>query len=232
MIGRKIIDKPVRKIGKSHVTLTGNLHLPGVSNRIAFESSLERDFFILQWFDPLMEDMVEQPIKVPYEMANGKESYYTPDALVYYTDKPALLAEVKPSHALLKNKLELEPKFAAAQVLADANGWLFRVFTEKEIRTVRFQLAWHMLAFARGPCKEEELLIITEVLSTLGRKAKFDTVLQLVEKQGMLRQEGMRVIQQAMARRLISYEETFPITMETMLHLKGQEGIHLVGSDR
>ena len=227
----KTLGQPTRKIGKSHMTLTGKLHLPGTDRRIAFESALERDFFILQWFDPLMTDMLEQPIKIPYEMVNGKNSFYTPDALVSYRGKTTILVEIKNSAILLKEKLNLEPKFCAARQLAEARGWVFQVFTEKEIRTARFRLAWHMLPFARGNCKDEELGIIVEALRSLGRRASFGEVLQLAEERGMVRQVAMRVVQQAMARRLISYEEMFPIMMDTILLLRGREGIHLVGAE-
>ena len=219
---------PVRKIGKSYKTLTGRLHLPGIDRRIAFESPLERDFFILQWFDPLLTDMVEQPVKVPYEMAEGKSSFYTPDALVCYRGKPSLLVEVKPDRFLRKNKRELQPKFDAARQFAEERGWIFCIFDEKDIRCERFHLAQYMLRFAREPYRKEELHKIVEILIDLGRRASFATVLRSAQLHGMMREDVTRLIQQAMAHRLIAYDETFPVTMETTLLVKGQGGVRLV----
>ena len=173
----KPVLSPVRKIGKSYRTITGRLHLPSLERRIAFESLLERDFFVLQWFDPLMTDMVEQPVKIPYETEAGKRSSYTPDALVCYNGKPSLLVEVKPARFLRKKKRELQPKFDAARHFAEERGWVFRVFSEKEIRTERFELARYMLRFARESYEKEELRRIVDVLSDVGRRGCFGSCL-------------------------------------------------------
>ncbi len=224
----KNLALPVRKIGKSYQSLTGKLNLPGIPRAIAFESSLERDFFVLQWFDPLTTNILEQPVEVPYEATDKKKSVYIPDALVSYRDKPSLLAEVKISVVLAKQKRQLKPKFDAARKFAAERGWDFRVFTEKEIRITRFQLAWHMLGLAKEPCKSSDLEAVVVLLCDLGRRAKFGDLLQAAEKKGIVRQEALRLIQQAMAHRLLAYEETFPVTMETTLLVKGRGGIRLV----
>ena len=219
---------PVRKIGKGYCSLTGKINLPGIPRGIAFESLLERDFFVLQWFDPLTTNILEQPVKVPYEIAGKKESFYIPDALVSYRNKPSLLAEVKVSVVLAKKKRQLKPKFDAAQQFAAERGWKFRVFTEKEIHTTRFRLAWHMLGFAKEPYKSEDLEAIVALLCDLGRRATFGTLLQSAEEKGIVRLEALRLIQQAMAHRLLAYEEAFPVTMDTTLLVKGRGGIRLL----
>lgn len=125
---------PVRTIPRSHNSITGRYFIDPARGSVGFESTLERDFVRLMAFDPDVTDIEEQPVRIDYEDDEGRPRHYTPDYLVQRQSAPTLLAEIKPKKFL---KPELEPKFAAARRYAASRGWMFEVWTERDIRTTR-----------------------------------------------------------------------------------------------
>jgi len=123
---------PVRKIPRSHTSITGRYSLGPGKGSVGFESTLERDFVRLMAFDPDVTSIEEQPVRIDYADDTGRPHHYTPDYLVHRHNAPPLLAEVKPTKFL---KPDLQPKFDAAQVYASKRDWVFEVWTEKDIRT-------------------------------------------------------------------------------------------------
>jgi hypothetical protein len=108
----------------------------------AFESSLERDFFLLLDFDPAIECFEEQPVKITYHDSHGRRHTYTPDVLVRFrgdrsstTVPTPVLYEVKYRDDLRQHWRDYKPKFTAACRYAGAHGWRFRLMTERGIRT-------------------------------------------------------------------------------------------------
>ena len=101
-----------------------------------FESSLERDMITLLEYDDQVEIYTPQPVTIYYE--NGaKQCRYTPDLAVYYRPgikrKPELI-EIKYKAELDEKQAEYAARFAAAEKYAAANGYIFKIVTEKEIR--------------------------------------------------------------------------------------------------
>lgn len=74
---------PVRKIKKNYRSVTGYFASVKNGRNIAYESLLERDFFLLLEFDRLVSSYEEQPLRLSYRYGN-KDLPYTPDALVQY----------------------------------------------------------------------------------------------------------------------------------------------------
>ncbi|WP_404326434.1 TnsA endonuclease N-terminal domain-containing protein [Aerophototrophica crusticola] len=108
------------------------------------ESTLERDFALLQRFDLAVATLEEQPVRI--RLPGGGS--YVPDFLVTYRDaRPPRLVEVKYStdKALLAG--ELEARFAAARAYAADMGWRFEVATEQAIRTARLENAKFLLPY-------------------------------------------------------------------------------------
>src|SRR6266705_3305876 len=133
---------PVRTVPKNYRSLTGLVPNTRTQSMTAFESSLERDFFLLLDFNPDVEFFEEQPVKIVYHDANGRRRTYTPDVLVRYrNDRPParhikpLLCEVKYRDDLRQHWVAYRPKFRAAGRYARQQGWRFRVVTERHIRT-------------------------------------------------------------------------------------------------
>ncbi len=124
--------RPARTIGTSHRSITGRVAFGGGS--IPFESSLERDFLVLLDFDLTVENVLEQPFRITYKGADGRERHYTPDFLVEYENGEHVIYEVKYRANLKEEWTTLKPRFRAAIRYAKQNGMRFSIETEVEIR--------------------------------------------------------------------------------------------------
>lgn len=124
--------RPVRVIGTSRRSITGRVAFGDKS--IPFESSLERDFLALLDFDLSVDDVLEQPVRIVYEGATGRERTYTPDFLVDYENGERVIYEVKYRANLKEDWPQLKPRFRAAIRYAKNNGMHFSIMTEVEIR--------------------------------------------------------------------------------------------------
>ena len=144
----------VRRIPRSHRSVTGRLAVPGRSS-IAFESTLERDFALLCAFDPDVASIEEQPLAIPLPPPAHR---YVPDFLVrFHSGRPTELVEVKHDADLAAQAADLAPRFAAAEAFCLEKGWTFRVVTEGAIRiprlgNARFLLAYRTRAVDPGHC--------------------------------------------------------------------------------
>ncbi|CAG0995396.1 hypothetical protein RHDC4_02787 [Rhodocyclaceae bacterium] len=83
-----------------------------------------------------------QPVVIEYLDDRGQARTYTPDVLVRYRrdvlparDMPHLLVEVKYRDEYRGRFHELRQRFKAARAFARELGWVFRVLTDREIRT-------------------------------------------------------------------------------------------------
>ena len=85
--------KPIRPIKPSQRSLTGRVVVQGQA--IAYESSLERAFLLGLSFDPSVQKVREQPLRLYYQDAAQKRRYYTPDFLVEYRNGRRILYEIK-----------------------------------------------------------------------------------------------------------------------------------------
>lgn len=128
-----MIVEQVRKIGTNRRSLTGTVSLRGIG-LVPFESSLERDLLILLDFDPLVKNVVAQPVKIPFSNSQSKSSTYTPDYYVEYESASSVIFEVKFQEELQKEKQKLKLKFDAARNFCCKKQWEFEVFSEVEIR--------------------------------------------------------------------------------------------------
>nr|WP_298522566.1 TnsA endonuclease N-terminal domain-containing protein [uncultured Halomonas sp.] len=128
------MGSPVRIIGTNRRSLTGQVAFRRGRAR-TFESSLERDFFLLLDFSSSVVDVEEQPLTIRFVNKHGQRRQYTPDVLVTYEDgKPPVLYEVKYREDLRANWAALKPKFQAALRYCRERDWHFRIVTEREIR--------------------------------------------------------------------------------------------------
>jgi hypothetical protein len=129
---------------------------------IAYESLLERDYLYLLDFDDAVAAFEEQPLTIPYEHA-GTTHRYTPDFLVRHAGQE-LLVECKPLARVDDD--ENRRKFAAAAAWGTANGYVFQVVTEQEIRRGwRLENVRFLTQFARYPVEPRVRARILAVLS-------------------------------------------------------------------
>lgn len=145
-----------RSIPKNYRNVTGRFASAKNQNLIGFESTLEKDFFLLLEFDHRVESFEEQPVTIAYRGLEGRVCHYTPDALVRYQaalagkpDWQPVLYEVKYRSDLREHGVEYRPKFKAAKHYACDRGWRFRVVTEREIRTSRLSNIHFLLRYRR-----------------------------------------------------------------------------------
>lgn len=144
---------PVRRIGLCYRSVSGRVPMGNGLRAVAVESTLERDFALLQRFDPKVATVEEQPVRVEYRTTGGFRRFYVPDFLVTQQRPglPTKLVEVKFSTDPALVSGALEERFAAAQAFASVRGWSFKVVTEKHIRTPRLGNATFLLPYRQRP---------------------------------------------------------------------------------
>lgn len=128
---------PARKIPIGRRALTGVMQtLSGGS--LAYESRLERDWYISLDFSPEVVSLHGQPFTLNYEGPQGR-TRYTPDVKTEWLwpdgRTSVIVYEVKEREELQANWANLKPRFAAARRHCRENGWHFKVVNERHIRT-------------------------------------------------------------------------------------------------
>lgn len=129
---------PVREIKPTRRSVSG-VYPFRRQYSLAYESSLERDFIILQEFDCSVVKVVAQPIKIPF-LLKGRNYQYTPDFLVLFEQgcpKQGMLVEVKPESEWRSHWRSWLPKWKAAYRWAVERDFLFRIYDESRIRGQR-----------------------------------------------------------------------------------------------
>ncbi|MDR9748544.1 TnsA endonuclease N-terminal domain-containing protein [Paenibacillus taichungensis] len=103
---------------------------------IHWDSFLERDYIRLADFDQDVHELYHQPLCIHY-MQNGKRLRYFPDFKVILKNGKTLIVEVKPFELLDDPKNQI--KFEVGRRYCEEKGWLYQVFTEREIRPGELQ---------------------------------------------------------------------------------------------
>lgn len=198
---------PVRKVPKSHVSVTG-LHATSKSDSAAeFESLLENDYLIHLDFDPWVESYEVQPVRVPVE---GVPRGYVPDTLVHFCPgpdgqtRPSELTEVKSLEDLQDNKAKYAPKFAAATAYALERGWVFVCKTERDIRTPRLRNLKFLRAYRRTEPPAADLAAVLDALAALGGQASSEQLLDSLAATDEARAEILPTLWHLVATRRIA----------------------------
>jgi len=127
-----MITFPQRKIKKNYRSITG--HFPSIKNgkSVAYESKLEKTFFLTLEFDDNVASYQEQPqISINFQK---RIKTYSADCYVRYDEAaniPDLLIEVKYTQELEKRKEYFEEKFASIRQACDDLNLDFQIFTEQ-----------------------------------------------------------------------------------------------------
>lgn len=215
---------PVRKIPKNYRSITG--YFPSLKNNrsIAFESALERDFFLTLEFDENVVEYEEQPVKLS-ENNNGKKLEYTPDCLVRYQNGVKALVEVKYSKDLQEHAVEYEPKFSLAKRYSVENGLQFKIITEIEIRNQPLDNFRLLYRFARpsrnfsagqnlilATLKEDSTMALGELLKKLGDEKSVQA-------------SFTPAIWHLLFQNLILADLTEPISYDTILRINNEKNI-------
>ena len=139
-----MISFPQRQIKKNYRSITG--HFPSVKNNksVAYESKLEKAFFLTLEFDDTVESYQEQPqITIDFK---ERIKTYSADCYVRYTSdssKQNTLVEVKYTQELEKKKAYFDEKFqaiekACADMIIDFNVFTEEVYPQVYIENIDF----------------------------------------------------------------------------------------------
>jgi hypothetical protein len=154
-----------RKIRATTRSLSGIIPSEKNEEGVWFESSLEKDFaFVLENMDNV-EIYLDQPITIEYYDVNYKTHVYTPDFLVTFSKESGIkpwLCEIKYRNELRELFSDFKPRFKAAKKHCVNEGWEFKIFTEKEIRTHYFENMQFLKAY-KGKHVD---LICSDVINT------------------------------------------------------------------
>ena len=136
----------VRKVSNRGGNIIGYFPSLKMGRMIAFESSIERDLIHLLDFEQEVTWFAEQPLTIVYQH-EGKRCKYTPDFHLLRNGQ-YVLVECKPEGRV--QVAENQRKFAAARAWCAAQGWIFEVITDRQLRTgYRLQNIKLLTQFAR-----------------------------------------------------------------------------------
>jgi len=164
---------PVRKIGLGRRALAGLMPSDkgAEASPVRFESSLERDFFVLLEFNTDVIRWNAQPIRL--DLGDGRGTY-VPDVLATFVgpsrlsaDTHQILYEIKYREDLAKNWRSLRPRYRAAMRFARGHGWRFKIMTEREIRTPLLWNAKFLLPYRHDEVSDQDSARLLSQLSQL-----------------------------------------------------------------
>ncbi len=171
---------PVRKIPKNYLFVTGGYSSQKNKVMDSFESLLEKEYLMLLDFDDGVESFEVQPVRIP---VTGVRNGYVPDVLIKYRPdtetgeiRKPLLAEVKHSDDLERNREKYAKKFAAAHVYAEERDWQFAAIDQTQIRTPRLANLKFLREYRNIEPNEQD---VKNVLKQVGKLSKLASVTSL-----------------------------------------------------
>lgn len=163
------INMSTRKIKKSYISCTGYFASYKNKIQIAFESVLERDFYMLLEFDENVISYVEQPITINYEYKDGSKRRYTPDCLITYKDGTERYYEVKYINEI-RNDSELREKLDFLKsYFYDEHTLKFDIFTDEEIGKIYLDNLKFLYKFAFILQDNEKIVKINKILNEVDK---------------------------------------------------------------
>lgn len=154
---RKI--SPTRRSVSGHYSFRGNESIP-------YESSLERDFIMLQEFNTSVKRIIPQPIEIPFHLGNRKYKY-TPDFLVLFQNSnyEGMLVEVKPEAEWRQHWRKWLAKWKAAYRWAQNHNFLFHIYDENRIRGQVLQNIKMLASFKRTTFNSHHVETVQQFLA-------------------------------------------------------------------
>ena len=196
---------------------------------VAHESTLERDFIIRKNFFVHVQDVVSQPVEIPFTAPNGRPYRYTPDYLVVYRagdappehgPKPELV-EVKPAKEWRAHWRAWSAKWKAARRYARTRGWRFRIHDETRIRDQALTNVRWLERYRRMDVRTWDAERIVAYLKGVGQ-TPFNTVLD-EHFGGIYRSEGIAYLWHLLATRRLDCDISLPLGNETELWVPDHE---------
>lgn len=168
---------PVRKIKKSYISCVGYFKSYKNNKQLAFESILERDFFMLLEFKQNVLSYEEQPLKINYQL-KASNTRYTPDVLVTYDDGSKKIFEVK-YQSDIDSDPELQYKISVLkEEIAKQMSIPFETFTDTQIDQIYFK---NCVFLYKNAFISETDTITAKILQTLANISAPITVKSFLE---------------------------------------------------
>jgi hypothetical protein len=213
-----------RTIPKNYRNVTGRLASSKNQRLVGFESTLEKDFYLLLEFDSDVASYKEQPVTISYN-AFGQQHHYTPDVLVHYqpsADVIPALCEVKYRTDLRDNWADYRLKFKAARRYARRRGWRLRLITEREIRTPRLGNARFLRHYRDQVADIQDQAL---VLSTLQQRQKMtpEALISACSHDPVRQASLIPVLWHLIAIRQIAVDLGVPVTMHSPVWFLAEE---------
>lgn len=169
---------PLRRIPRNYRSVTG--HVPSTKNgrMVAYESTLERDFYLLQEFRSGIRSFTEQPVVVKY-YAGGRMHRHVPDAILEYAAPDRFgrrfeLVDIKYRSDIADHWEEYKPSFKAAMAYARERTWRYSLCSEREIRSPELSNAALLV-----PLRGRSIPAISDEIADLARTPR--TISELIE---------------------------------------------------
>lgn len=167
----------VRKIKKSYISSTGHFKSYKNDKQIAYESILERDFYMTLEFDDEVLSYEEQPLRINYEYKDGISYRYTPDCLVTYHDNTQKYFEVKYANNIrddinLKEKLDFLITYFSEQINIE-----LEIATDEDIDSIYLDNLNFLYNFAYLQEDEEKYSQIENTLENLNNDITVEQLL-------------------------------------------------------
>lgn len=180
----------VRQIKKSYISCVGYFKSYKNNKQLAFESILERDFFTLLEFDKDVVSFEEQPLKINYEL-KAKNTRYTPDVLVIYTDGSKKIFEVK-----YQSEIDSDPKLqhkisVLKEEIARQMSILFETFTDTQIDKIYFK---NCVFLYKNAFLSENKAVSTRILETINKLSEPITIKSFVELLSANQTEQLQIL--------------------------------------
>jgi len=181
---------PVRKIKKSYISCVGYFKSHKDNKQLAFESILERDFFMLLEFDKDVVSFEEQPLKINYQL-KAKSTRYTPDVLVTYKDGSQKIFEVK-----YQSDIDSDPKLqhkisVLKEELTRQMSLPLETFTDAQIDQIYFK---NCVFLYKSAFISENKVISTRILEAINKLSKPITIKSFVELLSANQTEQLQIL--------------------------------------
>ena len=212
---------PVRNIRLCYGSVSGRVPMGPGKPLVRVESTLERDFALLQKFGPAVLSLEEQPVRITFRSSEGKARSYVPDFLVHYRDgaQPSRLVEIKYADDPQLVSGALNERFAAAQRYARCQGWSFEVVTDTDIRTPFLANATFLLPYRSRTIASQ---ITGTLLATLRRSGPL-SVRSLMAATDIPPAVALTAVWACIATFQIQADLSQPLTMNSVIHLPQED---------
>lgn len=203
-IGVIMFKHQVRKIKPTRRSVSGVISY----NRkpLAYESTLERDFIIYHAFRDDVNNIIPQPVKIPFQ-TNGRTYEYTPDYYIELDNKSgkSFIAEIKPKEEWKKNWRKWSDKWKQAKRYCKENSLRFIIFDEDRIRHKALENINFLRTYKNIRVSQEEITLILADIEQR-RITCADYILERYFTSKFYRSEGQKLIWYLMANRLVGFD--------------------------